>query len=484
MTNLQAFCIHGHFYQPPREDPITGEVPDESGAEPFRNWNERIHAHCYRPNAELGNFGRISFDFGPTLLNWMSSYDPITLAKIVSQERWHYRQRGVGNGLAQPYFHVILPLLPWYDRKTQILWGLRAFEHRFGHSASGLWLPETAVDEDTLALCAELGVRFTILAPWQAAEPDLDVTQPYWWEGSNQHLALFFYHPDLSTRVSFDPESTSNADRFRAMVMEAAATNGDGHAKLILIASDGEVYGHHHPFRDHFLAHLTETKDDSPKNTYLGEWLREHPPQRKMAIRPATSWSCGHDLARWSRGCDCTPQSAWKAPFWEALHRLGEQLDGLYGQVVGRYLNQPWALVWHYIDVLLGRISLSELFFRLSGEIPKERVLHQVDYLLRAQLNKQRMYTSCGWFFEDFGRPEPQINVRYAAQAVWWNTLATGVDLFSETMNALAEVRSNVIALNAAEVFSAHYAYTAQAPFPLVASYRPARSATVGLTNR
>jgi hypothetical protein len=413
----------------------------------------------------------------------MSSYDPITLAKIVSQERWHYRQRGVGNGLAQPYFHVILPLLPWHDRKTQILWGLRAFEHRFGHSASGLWLPETAVDEDTLALCAELGVQFTILAPWQAAEPDLDVTQPYWWEGSNQRLALFFYHPDLSTRVSFDPESTSNADGFRAMVMEAAAY-GEGHKRLILIASDGEVYGHHYPFRDHFLAHLTEMKDDNLKNTYLGAWLREHPPQRRVAVRSATSWSCSHDLARWSRGCDCTPQSAWKAPFWEALHRLGEQLDGLYGQVVGRYLNQPWALVWHYIDVLLGRISLSELFFRLSGEIPKERVLHQVDYLLRAQLNKQRMYTSCGWFFEDFGRPEPQINVRYAAQAVWWNTLATGVDLFTETANALARVRSNTISLNAADVFTTHYAYAAQAPFPFVEFYQPARPVTVGLTNR
>lgn len=481
--SISAFCVHGHFYQPPREDPITGEIPDEQGAAPFRNWNERVHAHCYQPNADLGNFGRISFDFGPTLLNWMSGHDPITLAKIVAQERHHYRQQGEGNGMAQPYFHVILPLLPLHDRKIEILWGLRAFEHRFGHPASGLWLPETAVDEETLALCAELGVRFTILAPWQAADPEIDVTQPYEWKDNDtgKPLALFFYHADLSTRVSFDPLATLNADHFRDLLVEAIA-HASSDDRLILVASDGELYGHHQPFRDHFLAHLTQRGSEAFQNTFLGLWLKEHPPRDKVGVLPATSWSCHHGLTRWSRGCECTPHSDWKAPFWQALRHLGEQLDSLYVQIVGRYLVDPWRLAERYIEVLMGRVSLSELFFWLTGEVPRERALRQVDYLMRAQLNKQRMYTSCGWFFEDFDRPEPQINVRYAAQAVWWNGLATGVDLFDETVNTLACVRSNVTALNAAEVFTAHYARAAQAPFPLSERLQPSHLTSISLT--
>lgn len=478
--STSAFCVHGHFYQPPREDPITGEIPDEHGAAPFRNWNQRIHAHCYQPNAELGNFERISFDFGPTLLNWMSGYDPITLAKIVAQERQCYQRHGVGNGLAQPYFHVILPLLPLHDRRVEILWGLRAFEHRFGHPAGGLWLPETAVDEETLMLCTELGVQYTILAPWQAADPNLDVTQPYRWKAHQRYrpLVLFFYHADLSGQVSFDPQATLNAEHFRDLIIEAIA-RGSGENRLVLVASDGELYGHHQPFRDHFLAHLTERGSEGVQRTFLGLWLKDHPPREEMAILPATSWSCHHGLGRWSYGCACTPRSDWKAPFWQALRHLGEQLDGLFVQVIGRYLTDPWMLVERYVEVLMGRVSLSELFFWLTGETPRARVLRQVDYLLRAQLNKQRMYTSCGWFFDDFDRPEPQINVRYAAQAVWWNALATGVSLFDETLNALAGVRSNSTALCAADVFTAHYARAAQAPFPLFERALPFHFASI-----
>lgn len=468
--SLQAFSIHGHFYQPPREDPTTGEIADEPGAFPFRNWNERIHAHCYLPNAELGNFERISFDFGPALLNWMGGYDPITLAKIVAQERRVWQRQGVGNGMAQPYFHVILPLLPKHDKKMELLWGLKAFEQRFGHPTGGLWLPETAVDEETLEISAELGVEYTILAPWQASEPNLDVTQPYWYDaGNGRKVALFFYHAGLSTQVSFDPQATISVNTFVHEALEPALAVGsdDKHPRLVLIASDGELYGHHQPFRDHFLSHLTRYQSDHLHATHPGVWLRQFPPRQQMEIRPRTSWSCHHGLARWSYGCTCTPDSAWKEPFWRAMRHLGEQLDGLYLEVLGKSLADPWELACRYIDVLYGKVSLGELFFWLSGNIPNERMLRQVDFLLRAQLNKHRMYTSCGWFFEDFDRIEPQNNVRYAAQAAWWGYLATGVDLSRETAVALAEVRSQRSAVTAADVFTRHYEWARAFPLPV-----------------
>src|SRR5689334_14944757 len=175
----RALCIHGHFYQPPREDPLTGAVPNEVGAAPYRNWNERIHAECYRANAALGNFERISFNVGPTLFEWMDRYDPATCRRIVEQDRANLQQFGVGNAMAQSYNHLIMPLASTADKHTQIAWGIADFQHRFGRRPQGMWLPETAVDLETLAIMAELGIEFTILAPWQAESSTLDPTEPY-----------------------------------------------------------------------------------------------------------------------------------------------------------------------------------------------------------------------------------------------------------------------------------------------------------------
>jgi alpha-amylase/alpha-mannosidase (GH57 family) len=192
---ISAFCVNGHFYQPPREDPLSGIIPMEEGAYPYNNWNERIHDQCYKPNAELQNYSRISFNLGPTVLEWMSKTDPVTLKCIIDQERNNYETTGIPNGMAQSYNHTILPLASKEDKETQIKWGMREFQARFGHAAEGIWLPEAAVDTETLSVACDCGVKYVILAPWQSAEPGRDLSLPGWVElGEGKRIAAFFYN--------------------------------------------------------------------------------------------------------------------------------------------------------------------------------------------------------------------------------------------------------------------------------------------------
>ncbi len=444
----RAISIHGHFYQPSREDPNTGEIALEEGAHPFRNWNEKVHDSCYLPNAELGNFERISFDLGPTLINWMLSYDPATLAKIISQERANYFRYGVGNGMALPYHHTILPLAARHDKITQITWGIQDFITRFGHAPAGMWLPEAAVDEETLVLLAENGIEFTILAPWQVVEADIEPGKPHWIDlPGGLRLAVFIYEQELSMRISFDSVSTSNADQFiNDHILPAYYPNGrpkDGD-RLLILASDGELYGHHQPFRDKFLQYLTSngTVQRGYEVAYPGLWLRQHPPVKSVQFVSDTSWSCHHGMARWKEPCDCTPNGDWKTQLRKAMDRIAAAIDEEYLRVVGPHLMDPWQLLYRYIDVLHGKIALRDLITGVFKIKADQEELQRLDFILRAQLNKQRMYTSCGWFFEDFDRLEPRKNVIYAAQAVWWTRLATGVDLIPQARQWLSLVRS------------------------------------------
>src|SRR5262245_42498871 len=244
----QYLCVYGHFYQPPREDPFTQQVPHEPGAGHYDNFNEKITAECYRPNATAGAFERISFDLGPTLANWLAAHHPDVHQRIIDADRRHRERYGVGNALAQAYNHTILPLATPHDKRTQIHWGLTDFAQRFGHPAEGMWLAETAVDLETLDVVAQAGVRYTVLAPWQAAEP-VDPTQPYLTRlPSGREIIVFFYNAPLSGAVSFDHDATSNADRFASssLLRQLDAAKHERHApQLITIASDGELYGHH-----------------------------------------------------------------------------------------------------------------------------------------------------------------------------------------------------------------------------------------------
>jgi len=455
-----GFCIHGHFYQPPREDPITGVIPTEPGASPYSNWNERIHDQCYRPNALQGNYEHISFNFGPTLLNWMEKYDRRTLGLIVEQERFNYQKYGVGNGMAQAYNHTILPLAPRSAKVTQVRWGIADFEHRFGHKPAGLWLPEAAVDDETLEVMADEGIQFTILAPWQADEPDLDTTQPYWVNLPNgKRIAVFFYNQDLSTRVSFDPGATVNADAFLTNHLLPQYSENINRPQLITVASDGELYGHHQLFRDKFMSYLMGgalASHPSITATYPGLWLKQFPPTKSIKIHQGTSWSCHHGVMRWNGPCGCTPHGEWKAAMRVAFRKISELID-LEGAKLGNALFRDWAeLKNQYIHVILGETSAWELINQHASQELDEEEICKIELLLRSNVDRQRMFTSCGWYFDDYDRIEPKNNTAYCAEAVWLVKNATGVDLSQQAMALLKPVKSWRSGIRADTVFS-HY---------------------------
>ncbi len=459
-----AICIHGHFYQPPREDPLTGEIPIEPGAAPYRNWNERIHSQCYFPNALVHNFERISFNLGPTLMEWMFDFDAETHADIILQNQKNIEAHGVGNAMAQAYNHTILPLASLQDKITQVRWGIADYELRFGSRPLGIWLPETAVDLETLSVLVDCGIQFTILAPWQADTDSLDTSRPYRVAlPDGRSISVFFYNQELSTRVSFDPSSTVNADQFlREHILPKYKTWQNGvetdEPQLVMIASDGELYGHHQPFRDKFLAYLLDgaLKNVDIEATYPALWLKKHPPKEEIKIHENSSWSCHHGVLRWSGVCNCTPHSEWKAQFRVALSRLAEAIDQEYLKVLGGRMENPWELRHRYIGVLHGMRSLKELLVDLCGWSPDDRTFKQIQLLLRAQYERQRMFTSCGWFFEDYDRIEPRNNTAYAAQATWLTRMATGMDLSELAGEELEKVVSWRTGVSADGVFMRH----------------------------
>lgn len=458
---LNGFCIHGHFYQPPREDPLTGEIPFEIGASPFRNWNERIHDQCYRPNAALGNFKHISFNIGPTLVDWMAHYDAETMHLIIEQERSNLEKNPVGNGMAQAYNHTILPLASRLDKITQIRWGLADFEHRFGHQPEGMWLPEAGVDNETLEILVDHGIRFVILAPWQADDTHLDTNQAYRVELQNgKNLSVLFYNQELSTRISFDPPSTVNADEFvqKYVVQQYRVKTGklSLEPQIVLAASDGELYGHHQPFRDKFLSYLFTggLKGSSLEATYPALWLRKYPPTRTIGIRPFTSWSCHHGVTRWMGPCGCTLHGEWKTAFRQACNEIARALDDQYEQALAPLFSDPWELRHQYIRILLGQEKPDVWLQGNARQLLNAQNIKRILMLLAAQFERQRMFTSCGWYFEDFDRIEPRNNVAYSAQAVWLNHQATGVDLTSLAMAWLRPVKSWRSGLRGDVVFS------------------------------
>ncbi|MFN8637644.1 MAG: DUF3536 domain-containing protein [Chloroflexota bacterium] len=456
--NQRYLSIHGHFYQPPREDPFGGQLPRERGADPYRNFNEKIAAECYRPNAELGNFGRISFDLGPTLASWLELHEPATYAEIVRQERDHFERYGHGNGLAQVYSHAIMPLATDHEKQIQVAWGLADFRHRFGHAPDGMWLAETAADSASLGVLLDHDVRFTILAPWQAAEP-IDPSEPYWVKlEDGRRIAAFFYNGDLSGRVSFDSTFTTNADVFglkdlpRHVDRDRAAR---GEPQVILIATDGELYGHHLPYRDKFLAHLLEVSAISRgfEVTGLGRYLAAHPPRREVTLAEATSWSCHHGVDRWRGSCDCIAQDGeWKWYLRQAITRLAARIDTLYEPAARKVLSDPWIAEEEYIWVRLGAMSREDFWARHARN--PRRGQRRAFALLETQYYRHLMFASCAWFFEDLDRIEPRNAIGYGLRALREAERVHHLDLLSAYASDLRSARSTESGRTGAELLA------------------------------
>ncbi len=433
--------IHGHFYQPRRADPFSGRIPPEASAAPYPDWTSRIDAECYGPNAERGNFARISWDIGPTLADWLAANDRETYERIVAQDaglpaadaRAHPDSGPDAastspTGMAQGFHHAILPLASPADRRTEIRWGLRDFELRFGRRPTGLWLPETAVDRLTLAILADEGVTHTILAPWQVAERT-DARQPYRIElGNGRTIVAVVYDGPLSAAVSFDPAATEDADRFaleRVLPRFGSLPAEPGAAPpTLVIATDGELYGHHRSFRDLFLERLTAPAADVADRGFDVVGLEAALATIDPAALPVadvverTSWSCHHGVLRWADDCGDVPDGRWKWPLRHAFDRLAGSIDALVERAFRNLPGSPdpMAARDRYVDVVAGAAE-GEGF--AVGELPdgsaddRRRLLA----LLEAARWRLAMYASDGWFWEDPERIETRQVLRAAARA-------------------------------------------------------------------
>ena len=416
-------AVHGHFYQPSRVDPWTGVVPSELSAAPFHDWNARVAAECYRPNAERGNLVEMSWDLGPTLGGWLSREDPTTLAHFAAAA-------ARGNAMAQAFHHTILPLASAADRRTEIRWGLREFEIRFGLRARGLWLPETAVDLATLRVAAEEGVAYTILAPWQAADMGIDTRRPYCVDlGLGRSITVVFFDSGLSAAASFEPEATSDAERFareRVAPRLVGTTLADGRPPLALIATDGELYGHHQQFRDLFVQRLLVPDPRSPDRGFdvvgLADVVADpsdahHP---VVGISERTSWSCHHGIARWWTECPDAVDGRWKGPLRSAFERLAGGIDlateSAFAELPGA--PDPWAARDGWVDVIVGATDADTFVSeRLTSSRATADDRSRFAAVMEAQRWRLAMFASDGWFWDDPVRTETRQVLRAAARA-------------------------------------------------------------------
>ncbi|MBI3747491.1 MAG: DUF3536 domain-containing protein [Chloroflexi bacterium] len=455
--------VHGHFYQPSRIDPFSGSIPADPAAAPAHDWTARVSDECYRPNAEIGNLARISWDVGPTLAGWLERHDePAHRAFVDAGAR--------GNGLAVPFHHSILPLAAAHDRRTEIRWGLRDFELRFGRPANGMWLPETAVDLPTLQRMAEAGIRHTILAPWQVRGDSVDTRRPYRVElGDGRHIVVALYDDALSGSVSFDPSSTTDADRFareRLLPRFLADPPPDLDRPLIVIATDGELYGHHQPFRELFLHRLVQPRPDEAGHGFdlspLADALAEPAghPFEPIRIAERTSWSCHHGIQRWSGDCACVTDAAWKGPLRAALDRLAAGIDAVSEHLVRDLPGEPdpWAARDDYVDVVVGAEAPDAwadrwLDGRGDGDARNATARDTLLGIMETQRWRLAMFSSDGWFWEDPTRPETRSILRAAGWAARRMDALAGSGLERRLLADLATVRSPVQAVDGAGIY-------------------------------
>ena len=446
---MKRIAVHGHFYQPPRENPWTGEISRQPSAAPAHDWNERVHSESYRPNAFaripgpdeehiVNNFERLSFNVGPTLLSWMEKADPETYQRIVEADRESAARLGHGNAIAQAFHHTILPLSPPRDVRTQVRWGLADFRHRFGRDAEGIWLPETATNDAVLGILIDEGIAFTILAPsqasrWQDADgnwhaPPVDTRLPHRFlhpDGSGRSISLFFYDGEIARMIAFEGAAAS-AERLLTMFEERMDPSVE--AGIVHAATDGETYGHHQVFTELGLAYalFVGAQQRDLEITNYAAYLAAHPPERTVRVigGEGSSWSCAHGTGRWSRDCGCSTggdpgwNQRWRAPLRAALDLMREAAAETFERLGGELLFDPWAVRDEYVDVFIGARSLDNLVQAHASKPLDDDERRQVEDLLELQRHAMAMYTSCGWFFNDVGGIETVQVLTYAAAVV------------------------------------------------------------------
>jgi alpha-amylase/alpha-mannosidase (GH57 family) len=474
-------CIHGHFYQPPRENPWLEEVEIQDSAYPFHDWNDKITAECYAPNINAqildskgdttevsNNYNRISFNFGPTLLSWMERNRPEVYRKIIETEM-ESRQRFSGHGpaIAQVYNHVIMPLASEKDKHSQIIWGIKDFEYRFGRKPEGMWLSETAVDTETLDVLVEHGIKFTILAPHQARRVrkigdrnwknvrggKIDPKTPYLYQlPSGRNIILFFYDGGISHDIAFG-DLLKNGENFANRLFNAFSVDKD-EAQIVHIATDGETYGHHHRFGDMALAFCLNYIEacNLAQITVFGEYLERYPPTHEVEITENTAWSCFHGVERWRSDCGCNSgrypkwNQKWRGPMREAMDWLRDTLSTIYEKEMADLVKDPWQARNDYIKVILDRsVQNVEIFFSEHAirKFSKEQKI-KVLKLLEMQRNAMLMYASDGWYFDEISGIEAVQNMQYASRAMQIANEVSGVNLEPDYLKILETAPSNI----------------------------------------
>ncbi len=469
-------CIHGHFYQPPRENPWLEAVETQDSAHPYHDWNERITVECYEPNATarildstdrivriVNNYASISFNFGPTLLSWLESHAPSTYRAILDADR-SSRDRFSGHGcaIAQAYNHMILPLATDRDKQTQVRWGVRDFEVRFGRKPEGMWLPETAVDIASLEALAADGIHYTILEPhqinrsreigakgWSVANGTIDPTRAYRCNlPSGRSIAIFLYDGPISRAVAFE-HLLARGENFAHRLVNAFS-DARNHPQVVNIATDGETYGHHHRYGDMALAYALRYIEEKKlaRLTNYAEYLQSHPPEHEVEIVENTSWSCSHGIERWRMDCGCSTGAGtgwnqrWRAPLREALDWLRDSVSSIFEHEGAKVMRDPWAARDEYIDVILNRSAESiDRFAAKHGTGQTQSMLE----LLEMQRNAMLMYTSCGWFFNDVSGIETVQVLHYAARVIQLAEKVSGRPLEPEFTGRLRPAESNVL---------------------------------------
>jgi len=476
----KQICVHGHFYQPPRENPWLEEIEIQDSAYPYKDWNQRITSECYAPNVAsrilddngdiadiINNYTRMSFNFGPTLLTWLQRQEPdIYLAILKADKSSQHFYSGHGSAIAQAYNHMILPLANARDKKTQVLWGIKDFEYRFKRRPEGMWLPETAVDTATLEVLAEQGIHYTILAPYQA-EGFRRIGETEWQSvngngfstrcpyvcplPSGKSIAVFFYDGSVSHDIAFSG-LLGNGEQFAKRLLQGFSPDESLH-ELVHAATDGETYGHHHRFGNMALSygmHYIE-QNAFAQITVYGEYLEKYPPVFEVKIKENSSWSCAHGVERWRSDCGCCIgghpwKQAWRKPLREAMDWLRDRLSNTYQSFMSDVCNDPWTVRDAYIEVVLDRSERTvERFLKthLKRTVSREEGV-AVLKALEMQRNAMFMFTSCGWFFDEVSGIETVQILQYAARAIQLAGEISGKDLEKEFLERLEPAESNI----------------------------------------